>query len=159
MRGRSLINADVAPGVSVLRRDVPGFRDQFHLTSSGAISYLALNTRLAPFRDVDVRRAVVAGLDRAERFRLGGPRTAGSTPAPTSATARRCFSITGSWSSARCSVTARISARTLTADYLRRASDFVRGAYGGPRSDEAAQQTVRDFRTNRYDKRTGVLTP
>jgi nitric oxide reductase subunit B len=45
-----------------------------------------------------------------------------------------------------------------TADYLRRSSDFVRGVYGGPGSDRAARQTVRDFRTNRYDKRTGVLT-
>src|ERR1700694_2347258 len=45
-----------------------------------------------------------------------------------------------------------------TADYLRRSADFVRGVYGGPGSDRAAQQTVRDFRTNRYDQRTGVLT-
>jgi nitric oxide reductase subunit B len=45
-----------------------------------------------------------------------------------------------------------------TADYLRRSADFVRGVYGGPGSDRAARQTVRDFRTNRYDKRTGVLT-
>ena len=45
-----------------------------------------------------------------------------------------------------------------TADYLRRSADFVRGVYGGPGSDRAAQQTMRDFRTNRYDKRTGVLT-
>src|SRR3954454_14235724 len=44
-----------------------------------------------------------------------------------------------------------------TADYLRRASDFVLRAYGGARSDTAAQRTIRDFRTNRYDKRTGVL--
>jgi nitric oxide reductase subunit B len=45
-----------------------------------------------------------------------------------------------------------------TADYLRRASNLVRGAYGGPRSDSAAQRTIRDFRTNRYDKSTGTLT-
>ena len=45
-----------------------------------------------------------------------------------------------------------------TADYLRRASDLVRSAYGGPRSDSAVRRTVEDFRTNRYDERTGTLT-
>src|ERR1051325_4233859 len=45
-----------------------------------------------------------------------------------------------------------------TADYLRRASDLARAAYGGPRSDTAARRTVEDFRTNRYDERTGTLT-
>jgi nitric oxide reductase subunit B len=45
-----------------------------------------------------------------------------------------------------------------TADYLRRASDLVRSAYGGSRSDGAVRRTVEDFRTNRYDERTGTLT-
>ena len=45
-----------------------------------------------------------------------------------------------------------------TADYLRRASDSVRRAYGGARSDSAARRTIEDFRTNRYDERTGTLT-
>jgi nitric oxide reductase subunit B len=45
-----------------------------------------------------------------------------------------------------------------TADYLRRASDLVRADYGGPRSDSAGRRTVEDFRTNRYDERTGTLT-
>jgi len=44
-----------------------------------------------------------------------------------------------------------------TADYLRRASDFVRRGHGGRRSDRAVQQTIDDFRTNRYDKRTKTL--
>ena len=45
-----------------------------------------------------------------------------------------------------------------TADYLRRASDFVRGAYGGAASDTAARRTVTDFRRNRLNERTGTLT-
>ena len=45
-----------------------------------------------------------------------------------------------------------------TADYLRRASDSVRAAYGGERSDSATRRTIEDFRTNRYDERTGTLT-
>jgi nitric oxide reductase subunit B len=44
-----------------------------------------------------------------------------------------------------------------TADYLRRASDYVERSYGGERSDSAARRTIEDFRTNRYDERTGVL--
>ena len=44
-----------------------------------------------------------------------------------------------------------------TADYLRRASDLVTRTYGGPASDSAARRTIEDFRTNRYDKRTGTL--
>ena len=44
-----------------------------------------------------------------------------------------------------------------TADYLRRASNHVRKSYGGAGSDTAGRRTVEDFRTNRYDKRTGVL--
>src|SRR5512132_1250354 len=44
-----------------------------------------------------------------------------------------------------------------TADYLRRASDLVKRSYGGPASDSAARRTIEDFRTNRYDKRTGTL--
>src|SRR5512132_12188 len=45
-----------------------------------------------------------------------------------------------------------------TADYLRRSSDLVERAYGGAASDSAARRTIEDFRTNRYDTRTGTLT-
>jgi nitric oxide reductase subunit B len=44
-----------------------------------------------------------------------------------------------------------------TADYLRRASDLVREANGGPASDAAARRTIEDFRTNRYDEDSGTL--
>ncbi len=45
-----------------------------------------------------------------------------------------------------------------TADYLRRSADLVRDAYGGPSSDSAAQKTIADMRTNRYDAKTKTLT-
>lgn len=45
-----------------------------------------------------------------------------------------------------------------TADYLRRASDFVKESHGGEASDRATSQTIATFRTNRYDERTGTLT-
>ena len=44
-----------------------------------------------------------------------------------------------------------------TADYLRRASELVRGSYGGATSDDAARRTIEDFRTNRYDEDSGTL--
>ncbi|HEY1277853.1 MAG TPA: cbb3-type cytochrome c oxidase subunit I [Thermoleophilaceae bacterium] len=44
-----------------------------------------------------------------------------------------------------------------TADYLRRASDYVRDRLGGPSSDRATSETVDVFRTNRYDEGTGTL--
>jgi nitric oxide reductase subunit B len=45
-----------------------------------------------------------------------------------------------------------------TADYLRRSSDLARRANGGAGSDRAREQTIREFRTNRYDERTGTVT-
>jgi nitric oxide reductase subunit B len=44
-----------------------------------------------------------------------------------------------------------------TADYLRRSANHVRRSYGGAGSDRAVQQTVEDFRTNRYDESSGEL--
>ena len=44
-----------------------------------------------------------------------------------------------------------------TADYLRRASELVRGSYGGATSDDAARRSIEDFRTNRYDEDSGTL--
>jgi nitric oxide reductase subunit B len=44
-----------------------------------------------------------------------------------------------------------------TADYLRRASNIVRQSYGGASSNAAVQKTIEDFRTNRYDAKTGTL--
>ncbi len=43
-----------------------------------------------------------------------------------------------------------------TTDYLRRSADFVKASYGGSASDSAARRTIEDFRTNRYDEKTGT---
>jgi nitric oxide reductase subunit B len=45
-----------------------------------------------------------------------------------------------------------------TADYLHRAAELSIQYYGGNASDAAHQQTIFDFKTNRYDSATGVLT-
>lgn len=45
-----------------------------------------------------------------------------------------------------------------TADYLHRAAVIATDHYGGSSSEKATQQTIADFKTNRYDSATGVLT-
>jgi len=45
-----------------------------------------------------------------------------------------------------------------TADYLHRAAEIVLVDYGAAGADVAQQQTISDFKTNRYDRATGVLT-
>ncbi|MBU6409211.1 MAG: cbb3-type cytochrome c oxidase subunit I [Verrucomicrobia bacterium] len=45
-----------------------------------------------------------------------------------------------------------------TADYLHRAAEIAIAYYGGTTSDAARQQTIADFKTNRFDAATGVLT-
>jgi nitric oxide reductase subunit B len=44
-----------------------------------------------------------------------------------------------------------------TADYLHRSATLVRKQYGGAQEPDARERTVRDFRTNRYDEKTGDL--
>ncbi|OFZ20257.1 MAG: nitric oxide reductase [Bdellovibrionales bacterium GWB1_55_8] len=45
-----------------------------------------------------------------------------------------------------------------TADYLRRAAEFVADANGGKDKPEARFRTAREFKENRYDSQTGILT-
>jgi nitric oxide reductase subunit B len=45
-----------------------------------------------------------------------------------------------------------------TADYLHRAAEMAINYYGGAASDSARLQTIYDFKTNRYDSTSGVLT-
>jgi nitric oxide reductase subunit B len=45
-----------------------------------------------------------------------------------------------------------------TTDYLHRAAEMANTYYGGSTLDAPQQQTITDFKTNRYDRATGVLT-
>src|SRR5215472_18722228 len=45
-----------------------------------------------------------------------------------------------------------------TADYLHRAALLATDYYGGSSSETSRQQVIADFKKNRYDSRTGVLT-
>ena len=70
--GRAAVNGN-APARADLLRALRTRRAQVALPPAGEITFIALNTRLPPFNDPDVRRAVSAAIDRdALRGALGG---------------------------------------------------------------------------------------
>jgi peptide/nickel transport system substrate-binding protein len=77
LAGHRMVSGDFFAPRPVLRRDLPAHRAQFAVTSGGGTNYMSMNTRLRPLDDVDVRRAVVAGFDRAEMLSILGGDLAG----------------------------------------------------------------------------------
>jgi peptide/nickel transport system substrate-binding protein len=75
--GHHMVSGDFTVPPAELKRALTHDRQQLVVTSSNATRYVALNTRLKPFDNIDVRRAVVAGLDRrAMWLTRGGAATA-----------------------------------------------------------------------------------
>ena len=73
LEGESMINGDQPPPPAILREALTERKDQIQLVPSGGERWIALNTTIPPFDDVDVRRAVLAGFDRgAMRLAYGG---------------------------------------------------------------------------------------
>jgi peptide/nickel transport system substrate-binding protein len=71
--GQSMISGDQTPPPSVLRQVVTRQKDQLQLVPSGGGRWIAMNSTMKPFDNVDVRRAVAAGFDRnALRLTRGG---------------------------------------------------------------------------------------
>ena len=70
LAGRALVSGNFGAAPDVVRRQRARRRSQFSAVSGGGVNFITLNTRLAPFDDVDVRRAVVAGSNRAAGRRL-----------------------------------------------------------------------------------------
>jgi len=71
--GRAAVTSSEPPRAD-LDRALSTRRAQVALPLAGEITFIALNTRLAPFNDANVRRAVSAALDQdAVRGALGGP--------------------------------------------------------------------------------------
>ena len=75
LSGKSLISGDyAAPPVNVLRSALATRRSQVAIVRSQGMRYVALNTTVKPFDNVNVRRAVAAVIDRnALRLTRGGP--------------------------------------------------------------------------------------
>jgi peptide/nickel transport system substrate-binding protein len=73
LEGENMINADFSPEPAVLKQALTRQKDQLTLQPSGGGRWVALNTKIKPFDNVDVRRAVIAGFDReAMRLTRGG---------------------------------------------------------------------------------------
>jgi peptide/nickel transport system substrate-binding protein len=73
LEGEGMINSDQPPPPAVLRRALAERKDQIHLAPVRGTRWIAMNTTIPPFDDVNVRRAVVAGFNReAMRLAFGG---------------------------------------------------------------------------------------
>jgi peptide/nickel transport system substrate-binding protein len=73
LAGRSMVNGDFGPTPLALESAATDYPGQLMIGSSTANLYASLNTRVPPFNDVNVRRAVVAATDRnAMRLAVGG---------------------------------------------------------------------------------------
>ncbi len=71
--GENMINGDFSPDPAVLKQVITQSEEQLTLVPNGGGRWVAMNTTVAPFDNVDVRRAVVAGFDReAMRLTRGG---------------------------------------------------------------------------------------
>src|SRR3954454_7160197 len=74
--GKGMVNGDFSPPASTLKRLTTTFKDQAESVSLGSWRFVALNTTKKPFDDIDVRKAVIAGMDKtALRQARGGPVT------------------------------------------------------------------------------------
>jgi peptide/nickel transport system substrate-binding protein len=69
IEGENMLTGDFSPPPNVLAEVVRRRKDQLALIPAGSARYVSMNTTVAPFDDVNVRRAVVAGFDR-EAMRL-----------------------------------------------------------------------------------------
>jgi peptide/nickel transport system substrate-binding protein len=73
LEGEAMINGDQPPPPAVLRRALAERKDQIRLVPLGGTRWIAMNTTIPPFDDLNVRRAVIAGFDRdAMRLTYGG---------------------------------------------------------------------------------------
>jgi peptide/nickel transport system substrate-binding protein len=80
LTGQSLLTGDFSPPPAILRQASRTAKEQLYLGPGGGGRWVSMNTKIKPFDDVNVRKAVVAGFDRnAMRLTRGGP-IVGSIP-------------------------------------------------------------------------------
>ncbi len=70
--GHSLVEEDTAPPPAVLKQALRGRRGQLAIEPSQGVYYVALDTRVKPLDNVDVRRAIAAVVDKAALRATGG---------------------------------------------------------------------------------------
>jgi peptide/nickel transport system substrate-binding protein len=64
LAGTSLVLGDLSAPAPVVKQALARHRDQIAFVPGGAYRYVAINTTIKPFDNLDVRRAVVAAADR-----------------------------------------------------------------------------------------------
>jgi peptide/nickel transport system substrate-binding protein len=73
LEGEGMISGDQPPPPAVLKQALTSRKDQLVLVPGGGGRWIAMNTTMKPFDDVNVRKAVAAGFDRdALRLTRGG---------------------------------------------------------------------------------------
>jgi peptide/nickel transport system substrate-binding protein len=73
LEGENMINGDQPPPPAILRQALTRQKDQIVLAAGGGGRWIAFNMTIKPFDDINVRKAVSAGMDRdALRLTRGG---------------------------------------------------------------------------------------
>jgi peptide/nickel transport system substrate-binding protein len=80
LEGQNMINGDFSPEPAILKQALTRQKEQLELIPNGGGRWVAMNTKIKPFDNVDVRRAVVAGFDREAMRLTRGGETIGEIP-------------------------------------------------------------------------------
>ena len=129
LQGRDLINGDT-PAAPIVKQGVTKYNDQISFTPLGN-RYVALNTKLKPFDDVNVRLAVASVLDRAAMQRTRGGKAAGDIATHLLPPTAPGFEAAGGMEGTAEWAKNPSGDIKLAQDYLKKAG-FSNGKYSGP---------------------------
>jgi peptide/nickel transport system substrate-binding protein len=80
LEGQSMISGDLQVPPAVLQQALTQRKDQLVLAPSGGGRWIAMNTTIPPFDDINVRKAVIAGFDRDAMRKTRGGEVVGDIP-------------------------------------------------------------------------------
>jgi peptide/nickel transport system substrate-binding protein len=80
LQGSGLASGDWSAPPAVLREASTEYEDQLTFVAAGSMRWIALDTQQAPFDDLNVRKAVVAGFNRTALLLARGGRAIGDIP-------------------------------------------------------------------------------
>jgi peptide/nickel transport system substrate-binding protein len=130
LTGQDLISGDT-PAAPVVKQGVQKYKDQISFTALGN-RYIAMNTSIPPFDDVNLRKAVVAATDRKALQLTRGGAVAGDIATHFLAPTGPGFETAGGMKGPDLDFLANPSGdMTVAAKYLK-AAGFPNGKYSGP---------------------------
>lgn len=161
LRGANVLSGDyVAPPAMVLKAALARRKGQTVVTPTTGTRYISLNTKVAPFDDIYVRRAVSAAIDRTVLRRTAGGRSAGKLATHLLPPGIYGFEAAGGDKGPGYDFVSSPRANLKVAtSYLRKAG-YPRGRFEGPSifavadSDPSARRTVEAIRSQL--KRIGI---